>query len=82
MSEATIPIQVEDLRAKASRELESVPDLDGLEAWRITYTGRRGQLTQLLRGLHCPRRSVERRVLRPTPSGPLWKKASPSVKTS
>jgi len=51
MSEATIPIQVEDLRAKASRELESVPDLDGLEAWRITYTGRRGQLTQLLRGL-------------------------------
>ena len=49
MSEATIPIQVEDLRAKASRELESVPDLDGLEAWRITYTGRRGQLTQLLR---------------------------------
>ncbi len=51
MSEATIPIQVEDLRAKASRELESVPDLDGLEAWRITYMGRRGQLTQLLRGL-------------------------------
>ncbi len=51
MSEATIPIQVEDLRAKASQELESVPDLDGLEAWRITYMGRRGQLTQLLRGL-------------------------------
>jgi phenylalanyl-tRNA synthetase alpha chain len=51
MSESTIPNQVDDLRAKALQELESVPDLDGLEEWRIAYVGRRGQLTQLLRGL-------------------------------
>ena len=51
MSEATIPNQAEELRAKALQELESVPDLDGLEEWRIAYMGRRGELTQLLRGL-------------------------------
>ncbi len=31
--------------------LEAIDDLDALEAWRLEYLGRRGQLTQFLRGI-------------------------------
>jgi len=43
--------QVEELKLKALRELESIPDTKSLEEWRISYLGRRGQITQVLRGL-------------------------------
>lgn len=42
---------IEEVRAKALAELEAADSLDGLEEWRVTYLGRRGQLTQILRGL-------------------------------
>ena len=35
----------------ALRELESVRTLEGLDEWRVMYLGRRGRLTQLLRGI-------------------------------
>ena len=35
----------------AVSELEAIDDLDALEAWRLEYLGRRGQLTQFLRGI-------------------------------
>jgi len=51
MTESSTARQVEELKANALRELESVPDTQGLEEWRIAYLGRRGQITQVLRGL-------------------------------
>ena len=35
----------------AVSELEAIDALDALEAWRLEYLGRRGQLTQFLRGI-------------------------------
>jgi len=43
--------QLEELRAKAIRELDSISDPKSLEAWRISYLGRKSPLTQILRGL-------------------------------
>ncbi len=51
MAESSSARQVEELKAQALRELESIPDTQALEEWRIAYLGRRGQLTQVLRGL-------------------------------
>ena len=42
---------VQQLVDGAVSALEAVIDLDGLEAWRLEYLGRRGQLTQFLRGI-------------------------------
>ena len=42
---------VQQLVEEAVGELEAIHDLDALEAWRLTYLGRRGQLTQFLRGI-------------------------------
>ncbi len=39
------------LEESARRELAGAADLEALEAWRLAYLGRRGRLTQLLRGL-------------------------------
>jgi phenylalanyl-tRNA synthetase alpha chain len=39
------------LRDEAIGELASVADASGLEAWRITYLGKKGALTAILRGL-------------------------------
>ena len=43
--------KVEELKAKALHELEVVDSQDAFQKWRITYLGRRGALTQILRGL-------------------------------
>jgi phenylalanyl-tRNA synthetase alpha chain len=43
--------KLEELRAKALKELDSIKDPKSLEAWRISYLGRKSELTQLLRGL-------------------------------
>ncbi len=51
-SSGTSPTQtVQRLVDGAVSELEAVDDLDALEAWRLEYLGRRGQLTQFLRGI-------------------------------
>ena len=42
---------VEEVRSQAIQELESAADPDELERWRIAYLGRRGRLTQVLRGV-------------------------------
>ena len=42
---------VQQLVEEAVGELEAIHDLDALETWRLTYLGRRGQLTQFLRGI-------------------------------
>jgi phenylalanyl-tRNA synthetase alpha chain len=43
--------QVEELASKASDELGKVTDVNGLEAWRVRYLGRKGSLIQILRSL-------------------------------
>jgi phenylalanyl-tRNA synthetase alpha chain len=40
-----------EVQGRAERELESVGDLQGLEAWRLAYLGKKGELTQALRGV-------------------------------
>ena len=42
---------IADLAAAALAELSALDSLDGLEQWRISYLGRRGSLTTVLRGL-------------------------------
>ncbi len=44
-------IQIDDLAAAATRELESTKDLTALEEWRVRFLGRKGALTEALRGL-------------------------------
>ena len=43
--------QLEALQARALRELAQVEKREAVEAWRINYLGKKGQLTTLLRGL-------------------------------
>jgi phenylalanyl-tRNA synthetase alpha chain len=43
--------KLDELRAKALSELDSIDTSDGLEAWRIRYLGRKSALTEILRGL-------------------------------
>jgi phenylalanyl-tRNA synthetase alpha chain len=43
--------QTDELLSAAVRELEGTKDLKALEAWRVRYLGRKGALTEALRGL-------------------------------
>ena len=43
--------RVEDVKSDALNALLHTSDLDALDEWRVQYLGRKGQLTQLLRGL-------------------------------
>ena len=43
--------KLEELRAKAISELDTIDNPSDLEAWRIRYLGRKSGLTQILRGL-------------------------------
>jgi len=44
-----------DIESRALSELDSVADEQALDEWRVGYLGRRGRLTQVLRGLpHLP----------------------------
>ncbi len=43
--------QLRVIEHDASRELAAAPDEATLEAWRVGYLGRKGRLTQVLRGL-------------------------------
>ena len=51
MSEIDITTQIEELKSKALEALDSALDLEALDDWRISYLGRRGELTRVLRGL-------------------------------
>ena len=51
MSEIDIITQIEELKSKALEALDSALDLEALDDWRISYLGRRGELTRVLRGL-------------------------------
>ena len=42
---------IEELAQGAEEELAAIADLEGLDRWRIAYLGRRGRLTNVLRGL-------------------------------
>src|SRR3989304_8868077 len=44
-------LNLRELQEQALRELASLSDSEGLEAWRVRYLGRKGALPQLLRGL-------------------------------
>ncbi len=41
----------EQLQQEALKELESLASVESLEAWRVRYLGRKGELTAILRGL-------------------------------
>ena len=43
--------QVQELKSQALRELGAIGGPEDLERWRISYLGRKGSLTQILRGL-------------------------------
>ena len=43
--------QVEELTSRALSELEPLAEPEALEKWRVWYLGRKGSLTQLLRGV-------------------------------
>ena len=43
--------QLEELKLKASQELESINDIRELEEWRVRYLGRKSHLTTVLRSL-------------------------------
>ena len=43
--------QLKTMEGRALAELEAAPDLGALEAWRIRYLGRRGELSRLLGAL-------------------------------
>lgn len=51
MSTDTLIASLNALRSKAVADLKEATTVDSLEHWRITYLGRRGDLTQILRGL-------------------------------
>src|SRR3712207_5993736 len=42
---------LERLRAEALSRLEALTEIADLEAWRVRYLGRKGELTAILRGL-------------------------------
>jgi phenylalanyl-tRNA synthetase alpha chain len=48
---APVADSITTLEAAALRELDAAPDLESLDAWRVEYLGRKGRLTQVLRGL-------------------------------
>lgn len=43
--------QLEELRAKALQELDSISNLRELESWRVSYLGKKSNLTGILRSL-------------------------------
>ncbi len=47
----TMMQQVEELTSRALSELEPLAGPEALEQWRVSYLGRKGSLTQLLRGV-------------------------------
>jgi hypothetical protein len=42
--------QLEELKANAQRELEGIKTTKDLESWRVRYSGKKSELTKVLRG--------------------------------
>jgi phenylalanyl-tRNA synthetase alpha chain len=53
---------ISGIEASALQELKEAPGADALEAWRVAYLGRRGRLTQVLRGVASLSLDERRRV--------------------
>jgi len=53
---------IEELKTRALEELGATDSAEALEEWRVSYLGRRGELTQVLRGLSS-RSPDERRTI-------------------
>ena len=53
---------IEELKTRALEELSAADSAELLEEWRVSYLGRRGELTQVLRGLSS-RPPDERRTI-------------------
>ena len=51
MDDKATVVHVEEVRSHALQDLESAGSLEELEQWRISYLGRSGRLTRILRGL-------------------------------
>ena len=51
MTESAIVAEIAELESKALAGLQAAEDLEALDDWRISFLGRRGELTQALRGL-------------------------------
>ena len=49
--ENPLVMELQTLRTEALARLDSITDLTGLDTWRIDYLGRRGALTQVMRGI-------------------------------
>ena len=50
MSEKNIN-ELDDIKLQAISEIDSLVSVDQLENWRVRYLGRRGDLTNILRGI-------------------------------
>ena len=51
MSDSDILTTIDKLEETALKELSGVDNLEELEGWRLTYLGRRGHLTSILRSV-------------------------------
>src|SRR5438034_10023409 len=59
--ENPLVLELQTLRTEALARLDHITDLTALDTWRIDYLGRRGALTQVLRGIG--RLTLEQRPL-------------------
>ena len=62
MSDGAGVSRIDEIRAEALKGLDSATDAEELEQWRVAYMGRRGRLTQVLRGLGSLSPDERRRV--------------------
>ena len=51
MSGVTSPPEIEEIKSKALEELGAIDSLERLDAWRVAYLGRQGELTRVLRSV-------------------------------
>src|SRR5262245_20770492 len=49
--ENPLVVELQTLRTEALARLDHITDLTALDTWRIDYLGRRGALTQVMRGI-------------------------------
>ena len=62
MAQSANPTDVDQIKEAALSELEKIDDLQELEQWRVSYLGRRGTLTQVLRSLGSAAPEDRRRI--------------------
>ena len=43
--------KIEEIKATALKQLDSIDNIRDLESWRVQYLGKKSPLTQILRGL-------------------------------